>query len=296
MILALRASLRRIVLLGCMVLAAITVDTAISPADQPDSSSAILAVKRNAANKMMQDMQYQDALALELEVVKADPGQYQDHVLLARLYEKLNRDDDAANEYRTILSLISAHTQDRLAAAARTTAEKSLKALDPLGGKIDATVDDFLKKLDEIEKEARAANRTLDVVRLYQIAGAVGRTEGRTEPWYCTALPGPGDYPSGYHLIAGHKYHVSVAGIWRTGPGLGTEANADGMLSRTKDTPPDWGRLEGHVGDGKGLLLGSEGYFVAPATGELRFAMHEVPDAARADNSGVLWVKIQEMP
>lgn len=274
----------RAVLLVCLALTATT--TAISAAD------ALADAKRRAAAELLKDGKAAEAAAMLQEVVRADPSQYKDHLQLARAYDKLNRAADAAESYQAAAdALATAKTDDR---AARTEVDRRLKVLDPQGSKIAAAESEFLKKLDALERDAVAARDMRALQRVFALRGGVWNARGRREG-FGTELPAHIEwFDSGANVEKGVTYRVRAAGYWTLNGSV--RCTADG----TPDVPPTafgvYGRLLASVeGSGQVEQLSTDGTFVAPMTGRLKFVDNVNNQQERARSSGSLYVLVQRV-
>src|SRR5690349_2882557 len=133
-------------------------------APAPDNLSD---AKRRAAADLMREGNTADAVAMLREVLRADPDQYKDHLQLARALDKLNRPAEAAEEYHRAADLIaSRHVDDR---ATKAEVERRLRVLDARTAKIVAAEDEFLKRLDVLEREAVAAKDMRALERVFAL-------------------------------------------------------------------------------------------------------------------------------
>ena len=171
------------------------------------AADAVTDAKRRAASELMRDGKVAEAIALTQEVVKADASNYRDHLLLARAYDKMNKTAEAVVSYRRVLELLGP-TDDR---AVRVEAERRLKVLDLQTAKIQAAEDEFLKKLDALEREAIAAKDVAAVRRIFRLKAGCYKAAGRTDRIGVEVKVAESWQDAGMSLIAGRTYRIRAA-------------------------------------------------------------------------------------
>lgn len=251
---------------------------------------AITEAKRKAAADLMKEGKTADAIAMIGEVIKADPENYKDHLLLARGSDKLNKGQEAAEQYRRTLAIMTATSiDDRLA---RTEAERRLKVLDVLMNKIQTTEEEFLKKLDQLEREAIAAKDERAVERVFRLKGGIWKAQQRSDVGSCEIRPDLDWQMSGMKAKPGMTYFIRAVGRWT----ILDEPNctADGLVNQQASG--------GNVGclvvavagvPQKFSFVGSQGQFTASSSGELMFLANVREQKDRSKNNGRITVIIQ---
>jgi tetratricopeptide (TPR) repeat protein len=245
--------------------------------------------KRRAAAELARQGKNADAVALLHEVVKIDPDNYKDHLALARAYDKLNKAPEAVVAYHRVLDLLSG-SDDR---AARLEAERRLKVLDAQGIKIQAAEEEFLKKLDTLEREAIAARDMRAVEQVFRLKGGVWWAQGRKDA-VGFEVQASGEWQACPMVVRqGVSYHLRAAGTWRI-EGV-NPCTADGLEQERAITGGPIGCLivavAGEVT--KYQAVGSDGHFVAPATGRLAFICNMKTAVERTTNRGAVYVLVR---
>jgi tetratricopeptide (TPR) repeat protein len=252
------------------------------------AADGVTDAKRRAAAELIKQGKNADAVALLHEVVKADPDNYRDHLALARAYDKLNKSPEAVAEYHRVLELLSGN-EDR---AARLEADRRLKVLDALGIKILAAVEEFLKKLDTLEREAIGARDMRAVEQVFRLKAGVWSAQRRkdamgfevhaTEAWQAAPIT----------LERGRRYRVRAAGTWTVNGGL--TCSGDGVANRPSGGAGTYGSLLAKLDNGTEVYaIGTGGTITATNTGKLQFISAMPTHAERLKNSGSLYVLIE---
>jgi hypothetical protein len=197
----------------------------------------------------------------------------------------LNKGQEAVDEYRKVLE--TGGNEDR---SVKSEAERRLKVLDAQSGKIQAVEEEFLKKLDVLEREAIAARDMRALQHVFALRGGIWNARGRKEG-FGVDLPATVEWmDSGAIVTKGVKYHVRVAGYW-TIAGVG-RCTADGVNT----VPPpnvngNYGIILGAVqGGGRYEKLTSDCTFVAPATGRMTLVSNVKTREERDKSSGRLYL------
>jgi tetratricopeptide (TPR) repeat protein len=258
-------------------------------------SDAVLDAKRKAAAQLLRDGKVNDAMTILTEVIAADDTLYSDHLLMAHAQEKLGDSAEALAEYRHVLELLSPNPANPDERKARQEADKKVKQADPMAAKIDAAVDDYLRKLDALEREALAGRNMAALGRIFRLRGMTWQAE-RVKDRAVAEIQAKGDWqPAGLEVRGGQTYHVRAAGTWRVRPGgVGSliECTAGGPTQNRKPAYSGaCGQLMGQV-DGKTFALGEDKVFTAPTSGPLQLIETENNSADRANNKGSLQVMI----
>jgi tetratricopeptide (TPR) repeat protein len=263
------------------------------------ASDAVLDAKRKAAAQLLRDGKASDALALLTEVVAVDDKRYGDHLLMARACDKLAETAEATRQYHRVLELLPTAPANAEERAARAEADKKLKQIDPLSGKIDAVVDDYERHLDTLEREAIAGRNMAALERLFRLRGMTWQADKAKDRGYLEVFADTSHgawQHSGLDVRAGQSYRVRAAGTWQIrgngGPQSRLTCTASGTDQRKgADFGYRYGALLGQV-NGKIFTLGEDAVFSAPASGELLFIESDENDAARATNKGSVQVLI----
>ncbi len=249
-------------------------------------ADAVIEAKRRAAAELMKEGKTADAIALTKEVIKSDGENYRDHLLLARANDKLNNRAEAVEAYRRVLELLTTN-DDR---AVRTEVERRLKVLDAQTIKIQAAEDEFLKKLETLEREAIAAKDMRAVEHVFRLKGGVWAAQGAKDAagFEVTAN---GEWQAS-PLVArqGATYRLRAAGRWMVGGAA--PCTADGLTDQPVITGGPMGCLIVAVSGehGKYQVVGSDGRFTAPTSGKLAFICNMRTMAERAKNTGTVYV------
>jgi tetratricopeptide (TPR) repeat protein len=263
---------------------------ALSPAGRAGGAGAdaLVDAKRKAAADLIRDGKTADAIALTLEVLKADPDNYRDHLLLARAYDKQNKQADAAEQYRRVLATL-APADDR---AVRAEAERRLKVLDVQMIKIQAAEDEFLKKLDALERDAIAAKDAAAVRRVFRLKGGLYNATDRRDRRGFEVVAGMAWQDTGLTVTAGHAYRVRAVGTFHVKQGVDSTPEGTDALKANYQGPI--GLLLGRVGDNQKLIqVGSTCRFMADNSGKLILLLNPQLDD-KSSGSGAVTVLIEE--
>jgi tetratricopeptide (TPR) repeat protein len=271
--------------------AALVCGIAIAAAAPTSGADGVSDAKRRAAADLLRQGRTADAIVLLTEVVIADPGQWRDQIALARAYDKANKTGDAIRAYRRAAEQLAApSTADERAAAAE--ADKRLKVLDQQSVKLDAAVEDFLKKLDQLERDAAAARNGSAVDRIWKVRAGAVHGQDRPGRGACVVQANVDWQSSGFRVVKGARYRVAAHGTWRMSPGPEGECTPAGVAGGPTVVHGPVGMLIGGV-DMKApyWVVGAGGEFEAAASGTLYFVANE-PAEAKADNSGSVAVVV----
>ena len=293
--------MRRVPLFPIIVRAAFAVAMVLAvlivlPGVSSGSSDAVLDAKRKAAAQLLRDGKAADCLALLNEVVATDDTLYSDHMLMAHANEKLGHVADALPHYRRVIDLLPVASTNREERAAYQEAEKKVRQVDPLSGKLDVVAEEYQKKLDGLEREALAARNMPALERIFRMRGlawTADKVKGRgfTEVFANTAWQ-----PTDIELKEKQTYRIRAAGSWHiqgeTPKDPQIECTANGTNRRKNSDPPFiMGQLAGRVG-AKLFPLGEDVTFISPGTGPLMLIEYDVGDASRIHNKGSMQVLI----
>jgi tetratricopeptide (TPR) repeat protein len=251
------------------------------------ASDGVTEAKRHAAAELVKQGKNTEAIALLNEVIKVEPDNYKDHLALARAFDKLNKTPQAVTAYRRVLELAN---QDR---PARLEAERRLKVLDAQGIKIQTAEEDFLKKLDTLERESIAARDMHAVEQVFRLKAGVWAAQGRKDATGFE-VQASGEWQVCPLVVRqGASYHLRAAGTWQIA-GL-NPCTADGLRQEAQITGGSIGCLivavVGHTTQYQ--AVGSDGHFVALASGHLTFICNMKTAAERKTNTGAVYVLIR---
>jgi hypothetical protein len=201
-------------------------------------------------------------------------------MLMARACDKLGRDSEALVHYKRARDLLPGSPVAADERNARQEAERRIKAIDPIGPKVDQAVDEYLRKLDSLERDALTARSMSAMERIFKLRGHTWMAQGFSElSWQ----------DSGFPLVAGQKYHARAAGSW-TIKGHFT-VTAAGTAARPGTAQGKAGQLLGHVAD-KFFVIGEDSVFTAPASGTLLLMCNE-DQPARVECRGSIPVLVE---
>lgn len=272
---------------GIVVLVGLAAGVFLGAGAPPQESAALLEAKRRAAGDLLREGKTTEAVALLAEVVRVDKGNFKDQLLLARAYDKLNKTAEATEAYRHASELLTAPAtpEDR---AARGEIDRRLKVLDAQMIKVRGAEEEFLKKLDILEREVSRDPGAMN--RLLRLRAAIYRTQDRRDRGGCEVLATLSWQDSGMSVVAGRTYRVRAAGTCQLTPQV--DCTPDG----TKQLPPNSqgprGMLVACIGGSPCFPIGSAARFKATDNGALRFLVNH--DVSTKPLSGTVTVVIDE--
>jgi tetratricopeptide (TPR) repeat protein len=268
-------------LLACLALTSVTA-----------SADALTDAKRRAASELLKEGKTDEAVAMLQEVVRAEPGNYKDHLALARAYDKLGRAPEAAESYHAAAdALATARPDDR---PARAEIDRRLKILDAQTAKIAAAEADFLKRLDALERDAVAAQDMRALRRVFALRGGVWNARGRREGFGVELSAAAVWLDAGAVGEKGATYRVRAAGVWTID---GARCTADGTPDHPATVYGPYGCLLAQVeGGGRTDRLGVDTTFVAPATGRMLFISNARTQTDRARSTGDIYILVTRVP
>ena len=261
------------------------------------SSDAVVDAKRKAAAQLLKDGKFADAISLYNEVVQADPAVFTDHLQLARAHDKLNHSAESIAAYKKVLDLIPITTTNADERAAKSEAERKAKVVavrDTVSGKIETTADEYVKKLDLLEREAISTRNLAALTKIFRLKGSTWVAMGYKDRGYLEVVANLQWQKTNVEVRQGQVYRVRAAGTWTvyaanpapsdlTANGLGKK-NHTGYIS---------GSLLGQV-NGKQFQLGEDATFTAPANGVLELMEEELNHQDRIRNKGSIAVLISQ--
>lgn len=155
--------------------------------------------------------------------------------------------------------------------AAHLEAERKVKSLDALSDKLEQADQEYLKKLDALEKEAEGAKNVAAVDRIWRMRGAIYRGEGREDRAIFEVDPSiAGGQATDFKMMTGHRYFFRSRGSWRTSAGPAIECTATGVKGKPW-APRGWGCLMVQVENGGNFDPMDSAGIVPTGTGILRF-------------------------
>jgi tetratricopeptide (TPR) repeat protein len=275
-----RVAWRALCLATLLALAAVPVT--FVRADDP-----LLDAHRREIAEMMRQDDFTHAAALCEEILAKDPTHAEDHLLLARAYDKMRQPALALAEYQAVRDLLPPVPQNDEQRTDFYEADRRIKALDPSADKLRAIFSELDKKLEVQERDCRESNDKAGFKRIQQIRDQVAALlPGRTH--VVLDLSAKVDFfDSGLSVVAGQTYHVVATGTWASTPGMPTDA--DGMPNTPLTEGNRQGALLGEIGGNSPFLLGKDVTFVASSSGRFRLAIN---DNAKSDNTGSLHIYV----
>jgi hypothetical protein len=233
-------------------------------------------------------------MALMTEVTAVDDGQWGDWMLMAHASEKLNQPAEALGYYRRVLELLPGSPSPADERSARQEAEKKVKQMDPVGPHLEQAVDEFLRKLDALEREAITARSMSAMEAIYRLRGHTWVAAKLKDRGY-TQVKAAGDpQDSGFDVIAKHTYHVRAAGTWRvqgSTAGVLVDCTASGTTARKDVGFGHPGQLLAKVKQ-EYYAVGEDARFTPSVSGRVEWLCNEADQANRVKNHGTVEVLI----
>lgn len=250
-------------------------------------SMAVLEAKRRAAMDLQREGKTAEAVALLSEVINSGQASYRDHLFLGRAYDKLNKTPEAAAAYRRASELLtSLDTQEDR--TARGEIDRRLKVLDAQIMKVAAQEEEFLKKLDLLEREV--AKDPVAMGRLLRLRAEIYKAQQRRDRTGYIVLAPVTWQISGMEVIAGRTYRIRAAGTCQLTPQV--ECAPEGTTRLEPNFQGPRGLLIARIGEGTFFPVGSGIRFKASETGPLRFLVNH--SAATVPLGGAYTVTIEE--
>lgn len=252
---------------------------------------AVNDAKRKAAAQLFKDGKSADALTLLTEVTKADDTSYADHLMLAHIQEKLGSTPDALREYRRVIELLPGSPSKPDERAARNEADRRVKMMDPMAGKVDSVVEDFQRKLDALEKDAIAARDMVALERIFRLRGKSWEADHLKDRGVIEIQANQGWQSIPIEIKAGTRYHFRAAGTWRVHAKQGSNATVLVTAAGISGAAPmgDWSALPGQLICSNGIksyAIGENQLIVLPTGGSLSFLCNDYTMTPRTDLSG----------
>lgn len=268
---------------------------AVLPSAALAASDAVVEAKRRAANDLIRTNKTADGIALLREVVALDDKNFRDFLALARAHDKLNASAEALTAYRKVLALVPTDSKSPEERAARGEAERRVKVLDQQSAKIDLTVEETLKKIIALEKEAETARATASAERLYRIHAALLQADARPDRGGAEVQASRFDWTVTHFILQkGKSYRVQCKGVWRLSARGDEECTADGLTKREFNGRPAGCVVASAPGAIEFATLGRDTTFVSPVDGQLIVTCWEKGDEKK-DNSGSIFLLIDEV-
>ena len=278
-----------VVSLGVVILA---VGVMLVPQRTSAAADAVTDAKRKAAIQLLKEGKPADALSLMAEVTKADDTQFSDHLILAHIQEKLGLNQEAMRQYRRVMELVPASSSKADEKAAHAEADRKLKMMDPMAAKTDVVIEDFVRKLDALEKDAIASRNIVALARVFRLRGMTWQADGVTDRGYLEVKANAGWQPVSMDIKPGQRYRIRAAGTWRVHAKAGSstmiDCTAAGVSGTSEEPSGNWGSLFGNM-PGKGFFIVGENNLVTLVPGA-QFNVRD--DGTAADRSGSVQVVI----
>jgi hypothetical protein len=167
--------------------------------------------------------------------------------------------------------------------------------LDRQSEKVDAAVLEFLKKLDQLEREATSAKNAAAVERVARLRMNTYRGIGSPDRGGLEVTAQIVWQDTGFRVEQGQLYRVVAYGSWKMGKQPADECDANGTGRSFPEGWAELGRLVGCIDQkydrSTFMALGTDVTFKAYATGTLFLAPHEHASKT-GDNSGSLLVLV----
>lgn len=259
-------------------------------------AEALVDAKRKAASDLMRDGKTLEAVALIQEVIAGDATNYKDHLFLARAYDKMNNDNGAVSAYQSVLTLASAAATGSEERAARAEAERRLRVLDQAAAKVRGAAEDFLKRLDVLDKEAMSARDARAAELVFRLKAGIYRGTGRRDAGGTEVQVAAQWQESGVLVTQGKTYRIRAVGTWVFAGK--TPCSAEGIAEQplVEGTYPRGALLAGVVGGTfPPIHVKSNFLFVAPSTGILSFTSSAADQTERQKGRGTLFVLIEPL-
>src|SRR5438874_5295603 len=275
-----------------MQAALLIASVALGSIAQVRGADVVVDAKRRAASQLMRDGKVNEAVLLINEVIKGDTTNYHDYLLLARAYDKLNKATDAVESYNHVLDLLANSAGNAEERQVKTEADKRIKVLDAQGIKIRSAEDEFIKKLDGLEREAIAARDIAAVRRIFRLKAGIYKAGGRRDRIGVEIVMAHGWQNTDFVVKAGVTYRIRAAGIFEIHPGL--ESTADGVGTQSANGVGVLGMLIAQVEGKSGYIkLGSSGRLTPEQTGSLMLLLNST-QAEEVMSSGGVTVLIEQ--
>jgi tetratricopeptide (TPR) repeat protein len=255
-------------------------------------ADVVVDAKRRAASELMRDGKVSEAVSLINEVLKVDNTNYRDYLLRARAYDKLNKASDAVESYYRVLDLLSNAAGNAEERQLKAEADKRIKVLDAQIMKIRGAEDEFLKKLDILEREAIAARDIPAVRRIFRLKAGIYKAGGRRDRAGVEIVMAQAWQNSDFVVKAGVTYRIRAVGTYQIRPGL--ESTADGVGTQSGNGVGALGMLIAQVEGKPGYIkLGSSARLTPEQSGALMFLLNST-HAEEANSSGGVTVLIEQ--
>jgi len=236
-------------------------------------ADALTDAKRRAAADLFKQGKNADGIALLQEVVRIDPGEYQDHLQLARAYEKVNKVQEAVEAYHRAQDLLGTAATAAVDRAAKAEIDRRLKILEVQTQKVQAAEEEFLKKLDVLEREAIAAKDVRAVERIFRLKGGIYQATNRRDRCGLEVAAHQGWQESGLSVKQGATYLIRAVGSSTYKKGVTVSPDGSTQMSDNGIAPLGMllARMDTKVGTY--LRIGSSHRFTAEQTGKLSFLL-----------------------
>src|SRR5260221_10838258 len=183
-------------------------------------ADVVVDAKRRAAAELMRDGKLSEAVSLINEVLNIDNTNYRDYLLRARAYDKLNKASDTVESYNRVLELLANSAGSAEERQVKAEADKRIKALDAQVIKIRGAEDEFLKKLDILERDAIAARDIPAVRRIFRLKAGVYKAGGPRDPPGGEVVMAQAGQNRDFVGKAGVTYPIRAVRAYQIRPGL----------------------------------------------------------------------------
>src|SRR5258705_8799935 len=175
-------------------------------------ADVVVDAKRRAAAELLRDGKLSEAISLINEVLNSDNTNYRDYLLRARAYDKLNKASETVESYNRVLELLANSAGNAEERQVKAEADKRIKVLDAQINKIRGAEDEFLKKLDILEREAIAARDIPAVRRIFRLKTGVYKAGGRRDRAGIEVVMAQAWQNSEFVVKAGVTYRIRAVG------------------------------------------------------------------------------------
>ncbi len=270
-----------------LILAMLAVTVSVAPFS--NASDALLDAKRDAAAKLLKDGKSAEAQKLYEEVVAQDASTWSDHYALAKLHDKSGDTAKAVEAYRLTAKLLKNNTRTAAERTALSDAEKRTKVLDETSQKIDALVEDLVKQVNALGKEAEKEKNVRAIERLRKLQLAAVQAGARNVRVIIIVDARTDWHDTGIDVEPGDEFEFAARGNWSVKKGESKPVGPDGAGAAVPPATAAYGMLIGRVGISEPFGVGSAKRWQATESGRLQFAIN---DSGRYDNEGSMEIAI----
>jgi tetratricopeptide (TPR) repeat protein len=251
-------------------LGALTAVLVSAPVRADDS---LIEAKRQTIAVLMREYKFRDAAEMSDELLNGDPTHYQDHLILARAYEKIAQPKSALAEYQAVRDLLPAVPKNEDERSAIAEAERRVKVLDPTAAKVEQAISDLDKKLENLERSCLDSHDKSGLDRIKQIRDQLAFLYPKRTHVLLDVSAKTNWAETGIVVVTGQRYQVVATGSWSDFPYPQLPSDADGLPNQMINGYRQ-GALLGRIAGGAIFLLGKNTSFVASSTGLLQLAIN----------------------